>query len=241
MKTIKYLLSAAMLTFVATASAQFANSGSSGGGFSLGNAQTEDYSRFKVSFATSSFSFDTNYYSDEPESLKGVSVEYLYGKHITQNLPLFIEYGGNLTWGISKEEFDDKDGSYTENLESTLNVMSLTIPINIAYKFSVNDDFSIEPHVGVGARFNVLANYSYSYDLYYKGEFEEDYEKSYSFFDKDYMGKDGQWNRFQMVGQAGIGFSFQKFYIGYEYSWNFMELAKKVKLNTNYISVGYNF
>ncbi len=230
MKTCKYLLSAAMLAIATTASAQFANNSSSGGGFSMGTDQTDDYSRFKVSFATSSFSYDTDY-SYDSESLKGVSIEYLYGKHITQNLPLFIEYGGNFTWGFSKET-DDHD-----EVERKLNVMSMTIPVNIASKLSINDDFAIEPHVGIGARFNILANRSYSYDDGYS-----DHEKSYNLFDKDDAGgKDYQWKRFQLVGQVGVGFSFQQFYVGYEYSWNFMELCKKTKQNTNYISVGYNF
>ena len=226
MKTIKLLLSATLLTVATSASAQFANSGSSGGGgFSLGTVKTDDYSRFKVSYLTQSFSFDTSY-SYDSESLKGVSIEYLYGKHITQNLPLFIEYGTNFSWGFSKETYDHDD------VEVKLNVMSLTVPINLAYKFSVNDDFSIDPHIGIGARVNLLANESYD-DGYY--------DESYSYFDKDDVGKDNTWNRFQLCGQAGVGLCFQQFYFGYEYSWNFMELAEKTKLNTNYISVGINF
>ncbi len=223
MKTFKYLLSAAMLTLAATASAQFANSGSSGGGFSLGTVKTDDYSRFKVSYLNASFSYDTDY-SYDSESLNGASIEYLYGKHITQNLPLFIEYGLNFSWGTHSDSEHDVDIKF--------NMMHLTVPVNVAYKLSLNDDFSIDPFVGLGARFNVLAKESYD-DGYY--------DKSYSMFDEDDMGKDDTWNRFQLCGQVGVGICFQQFYLGYEYSWNFMELAKKLKMNTNYVSVGINF
>lgn len=221
MKIFKFFLSAAMLTIATAASAQFANNGGShGGGLSLGAASTDDYSRFKVSYLVSTLSYDG---SDADDSFKGVSVEYLLGKSISTSLPLFVEYGVNASWGTYSEEDD-----YYSDYDVNFNVVNITVPVNLAYKFSVGDGITIDPHVGVGARFNVLASASNDDD-------------SISFFDKDDVGKSATWNRFQITGQAGVGICFNQYYLGWEYSWNFMELAKKMDLNTHYISLGINF
>lgn len=223
MKLFKFFMSAAMIAIATTASAQFANNGSSkGGGFSAGSASTDDYSRFKVSYIVATPSLDTHY-SYDVESLNGVSVEYLFGKNIVQNMPVFLEYGINATWGMHTESDD-----YYSDYDVTQNYLNITVPINIAYKLALNDDLTIEPHVGVGARFNALGTLSCD------GE-------SISYFDKKDVGKDATWNRFQITGQAGIGICIQQYYLGWEYSWNFMELAKKTKMNTHYISFGINF
>lgn len=227
MKTFKYLLAAVMLTIATAASAQFANTGSKSGGFSLGTVKTDDYSRFKVSYLNADFSVepedeDFNVIFEEP--LQGVSIEYLYGKHITQNLPLFVESGINISWASSSV---DKN-----RFEADLNFVYFTVPVNLAYKLSINDDFSIDPHFGLGFRFNVLAKESWEYDGYEKW--------SGSWFDKDDTDGDPA-NRFQLCGQAGIGLCYQKLYLGWEYSWNFMEFADDAKINGHYLSVGINF
>jgi len=245
MKTIKILFTLTMLSIATSTSAQFANTGSTGGIFSSGTMQTDDYSRIKISFTKASpSSKDGSAWSFIEDSFNGISVEYLYGMNITPNYPLFLEYGANLSWVTSTSDipsyeilyFDDgKYSSYgafvASQEEYKFNILTATIPVNVAYKFSINDDITIEPHVGLGIRFNILAKAS-------------DGEDSYDLFDDSYYEKqydDYTWNRFQLCGQAGLGVSFQKYYIGWEYSMSFMEIAKDFKFSTNYFSIGYNF
>ncbi len=219
MKTIKYLLSAAMLVVATSASAQFA----SGGGFSAGSADTEDYSRLKISYARGTPSYDSSH-SIDADAANGFAVEYDYGMNIMPNVPLFLEYGANVTFLMHSEE----ESGY----ESKNKMLFATIPVNVVYKFAITDDFGIEPHVGLGFRFNILGKGTVSY-----GGSEADI----NYFDEDDMGEDYTWNRFQLCGQAGLGLTYTQWYLGWEYSWNFMELAKKQKLNTQYISIGYTF
>lgn len=221
MKALKYFLSAVMVAMATTASAQFANSGSSSS-FSGSSASTDDYFRIKFSYDFATPSYDTHY-SYDANTFVGLSLEFLDGKCISQSMPLFFEYGMNVTWSTLTEETD-----YYSDYDVHTNIVHFTVPFNIAYKFAVNEGLTIEPHVGVSTRFNALAKASVE-------------DESISYFDKDDVGKDGVWNRYQIGGQVGLGFSFNKYYVGWEYSWNFTELAKKMKLNTHYIGIGYNF
>lgn len=225
MKALKYFFSAVLVAMATTASAQFANSGSSRS-FSGSSASTDDYFRVKLSYDFATPTFDTHY-SYDVNTFVGLSLEFLEGKCISQNMPLFFEYGMNVTWSTLTES-DDYGYSYYYSDDVTTNIIHFTIPLNIAYKFAVNEGLTIEPHVGVHTRFNALGRQSID-------------DESISFFDKKDMGKEYVWNRYQIGGQAGLGFSFNNFYVGWEYSWSFTELAKKMKMNTHYIGIGYNF
>lgn len=222
MRSLRFLFSVAMSFLVALASAQTIQMDATGSGGTSSSASIDNYSRFKVNYLIVNTSFDTKFSSplNDEFSINGVSFEYLYGQHIFRNMPIFLEYGLNMSWGINT-----RDGYYDS---FTTNVVNITVPVNLAYNWALNDNMTINPHVGLGMRFNVLAKSSYS------GE-------SISWFDKNDVGTSNTWNRFQLCGQVGIGISLRRFYLGWEYSWNFMKLTEKMKFNTHYISVGYNF
>ena len=81
---------------------------------------------------------------------------------------------------------------------------------------------------------------------YFENRFGEDYdldryEEKYNMFDKDDVGKDGQWKRFQLGWHIGVGATYKAFYLGLSYGTDFMELAKKLNTSTFKIGVGYNF
>lgn len=219
MKTLKYLLVAAALCVSATASAQFASSSSNTSlGVSSGNSTPDSYTRFKVSYATETFDGNRDYEIFE-DPFKGVSMELLAGKSISSSMPLYVEYGLNATWTKWTDEDDD---------DYTTTTLNLKVPVNLAYKLSINDDFSIDPHAGLGFRFNLLGKM-------------DDGDDDYSFFDKDDINKEFLWNRFQLCGQVGVGICYQQLYLGWEYSWSFMEIYKKTKTKANFISLGVNF
>lgn len=224
MKTIKFFMAAIAMMASSSVFAQFANGGSSS---SMGKSGSgEEYSRFTVSYTMGGFDIDGSYDSElEPA---GVTVGLIHGKPLNTSLPLTLEYGANLTW----MNYTDEDDYYT----FSLNMLDVTVPVNIAYSFELSDGVFLTPFAGPSARINILASGKDTYDDGYYDETEK-----ISYFDKDDVGKNGVWSRFQIGAQVGVGLTFNKYYVGYQYQWDFMEISKKVTTNRNMLTVGVNF
>lgn len=223
MKATKLLLTAVVMAATSmTAFAQFV----SGGGVSnvTSTSSNEDYNRFTVSYVMGSFDYDGIKSKDDINEPNGVSIGLTHGQSISSNTPLFLEYGVTLTW-LNGSEDDDVE-------ELSRNILDISVPVNLAYKVNVSDEFSIVPYIGPSARLNIMS----------KATLEDSYESvSIDFFDKDDVGKESVWNRFQIGAQVGIGVSFNNYYFSYQYQWDFMDLAKKMTMTRNMISVGFNF
>jgi hypothetical protein len=101
---------------------------------------------------------------------------------------------------------------------------------------------------------NVAGNLKYSYKDVYYDDYNDVYvtdEDSYkvNLFNKDEM-EDSALKRFQVGINFGVGFTYDKFYIGVGYVADFSNLIKagdeefvtiSGKLNMATISLGYNF
>jgi hypothetical protein len=109
--------------------------------------------------------------------------------------------------------------------------VNIAVPVNLAYKIGLNDNISVVPFVGVNFKLNLLAKEKYE---------DDEASESFSYFDKDDVGSDAQWNRFQFGGQLGVGINFKKLYLGYQFQWDFSELAKKTKMPSNSVVLGIN-
>jgi hypothetical protein len=134
-------------------------------------------------------------------------------------MPLFLEYGANLTWLNYNE--DEGGESFKHN------ILNIAVPINLAYKIGLTDDISLVPYVGINFKGNLVSKAKYEWD---------DESESYSYFDDDDV--EDTWNRFQLGGQVGVGINFKQLYIGYQFQGDFMELSKKYKMPTNSIVLG---
>ncbi len=219
MKAIRLFTTAIMLVATTTMYAQFVNSGN-GGNATSSNVNTDNYSRFEVSFASTTM-------EDVDDPFVGVSAGLLWGKSISESMPVFIEYGANLTWTARTFDYD----SYYYDEEEKFNFLNVAIPINLAYKFTLpsNSDVSIVPFVGVNFKVGIIAKGKETYD----GE-----DETYDLYDKD-EGWDA--NRFQVGMNVGIGLNFNKYYIGYKFQPDFTEFAEKTKTHTNFVTLGINF
>lgn len=238
------LLTALLLAAATTASAQFAG-GKSNGAHSSNTASTENWSRVFASYNNISF-------SEGDFSLNGVSVGYERGFNVSRNLPLFIKVSPQLTYGggTMKESDSGSDewgggewsewsyGPYNEYGEyeddsygdekPKMTYMAINVPVSVTYRWAVGNKLSIEPYAGVNFRINVIGKMK-------SGDFKM------NFFKKDEVGDDLVWNRFQLGGQIGVGVNYSKLYAGIGYGFDFMELAKKTKLSTLSITLGFNF
>lgn len=242
MKTIKLYLAACLLIITTAVSAQFANSNSSPlMSKSSGTTDTNGWSRIFVSYNPMNIVFD--YENADDLSVTGFSFGYTKGVSIAKEFPLFIEFGVNGLYGLKKEE--------EEEIETKLTFFSLNVPVNLAYKYSIpNSNVTIVPYIGVNFRGNIIGKQKLSYngDLgdFSESELWEAMEEKYgikqesNMFDKDDVGKDAQWKRIQMGWQIGVGFNYNKLYLGVGYGKDFTELCKKTKIGVTSITLGYN-
>lgn len=212
----KALLSAALLLMAGTASAQFSW---------CPEVDTNNYSRFQASFISEQL---TNMGVDSFYDPKGVSVGYLTGLSVSDNFPLFLETGANLSWTHSVEDY------FTPSSDIKFTHMNIALPLNLAYKFTINDRFNFVPFVGLNFKFNVLATQKID-------------GKKYNMLNKDDMGgRDNRGKYFQLGGHTGVGINLSEFYLGWEYQGDFMRFTEmdngdKNKFHANYLTVGYSF
>jgi hypothetical protein len=180
---------------------------------------------------------------------------YIYGANIVDSLPLYLEFGGNFQYSFGKEEYEEGDEYFYLLRKYKLNMYSLNVPVNLAFRFGFNDNkVDITPYLGLNFRVNVAGNLKYSYKDVYYDDYDDVYvtdEDSYkvNLFNKDEM-EDSALKRFQVGINFGVGFTYDKFYIGVGYVADFSNLIKtgdeefvtiSGKLNMATISLGYNF
>lgn len=268
MKTIKLLAVAALAMLAADSSAQL----------------TKDFTgwrRFEVSFNAMSWK-DENaelYAKNEgPWSdgwspfvdAKGFSLGLIKGASVSKKVPLFLEFGGRLSWIHSSDDkyFDyldyyDDEGSHGFKDKKTT-FMNLAIPVNVAYKFTFGDagKVAIVPFFGLNYKFTFLARMKYNhanedYDCvpgkncdYEIGEYklnlfkEEDDDD-----DEGFLLENEDTKVFQFGLNVGVGFHLKKFYVGYTFQPDLTPFFKyegksfdyKEKMRNSLITVGINF
>lgn len=252
MKAVKILMMAGALAIATPAFAQFSNA-SAGARSTGGSSMTKDttpYDRLSISYQYDMCKYDKDDSYDQ--NLNGFAIDYLHGFSVSKTLPLFIETGIGFNVGFWSDS-DDKRFSNAE-IKYNLTTLNISIPVNVAYKFNINQDFSIHPYIGLNLKFNTLAQFKTKIDCDDSDtqEIADDLDdddfraftgrpRSMSMFDKDETGKDGQWKRFQLGWHIGVGVNYKAFYVGLSYGTDFMELAKKLNTSTFKIGVGFNF
>lgn len=174
---------------------------------------------------------------------------------------MFVEVGGNFNFGFGSEKGEKVEyaGEWFQSKQKMTNI-NLRVPVNFVYRFNVSDDFKIAPYVGINFKLNLVTKYKDTFDsslskdvLEAAGIEEGDWVNVYS-DSKENMGDgDYTWNRFQMGWQIGVGFEYQKYYLGVQYGTDFIPAyshkfewdggSSKPKINSQAlkISLGYTF
>ena len=253
MKRFQLLLTACLLLMATTASAQFSNTGGSGSKSKSGSVlsmDTESYNRIYVGYSPFNAKCSDNNYKDL--KMNGFTAGYLHGFSLSEKLPLFLEVGGNIQYFMGKvdseiEHYDPYyDYDYVEETKSKYSLLSLNIPVNLAYKFSFADNtLGVTPFVGLNFRANLMGKLKSTYS-YMEGSESTDC----SLFDDsmDKMGDDA-WKRFQVGFNAGVNLNYKAFSLGVYYTADFMPISKlkdenkEIKYNVGIttISLGFSF
>lgn len=255
MKQIKVYLSLCFLAIATVASAQFMNAKNSSKS-SSGIHDLKGWNRIQVSYNPMTLKSDVKDADDL--SFNSFSIGYMRGISLSKSIPLFTEVGANILWthyGEDQDPFFKKEGmsAYYTN---KINMYSIHIPINLAYKLSINKDFSVLPYIGIDLRVNISGKESEKLKLdlssgsqKYEDELLEDLEDEgferkidLDLFDKKDMGsKEATWNRFQIGWHIGAGVVYKSLYASVNYGTDFSEIVKKGKFSTTSITLGYNF
>lgn len=258
MKKLKLSLLAVFVGLVAAASAQTADT--SGNNAATANrpvghqaAKAISWNRIFFSYIPSKLVYDApDVVSD---NLKGFSAGYLRGFSLTRRVPLYMEVGAALQYGFSESytgssdtSYDEEQGYMSTSYSGRVHMVSVNVPINLLYRFNINDRLSVSPYFGLDFRYNVACKAKFDTKNRY-GEYGE-YEEvggnvSFNFFDKELMRQAGfePFSRFQPGFHAGIGLDYRMLHLAVDLGKDFYELSPtgKGKIRTTSITVGYNF
>lgn len=253
MKAIKILMMAGALAVATPAFAQFSNASAGGNRSTGGSTMVKDCTPYdRISLSYDYWKSSKEMFYDDADATNGIAIDYIHGFSVSKTLPLFIETGVGANFGFwgdtDDERYSDADVKYR------FSQISLAVPVNVAYKFNINNDFSIQPYLGLNLKFNLYANMSTKIDCDDSDD-QEDIDdlsdeqfrmafgtpRDMNMFDKDDMGKDGQWKRFQLGWHIGVGVNYKALYVGLSYGTDFMEICKKHSTSNFKIGVGFNF
>lgn len=219
MKKLKTLLVLALMGLATSASAQLVTSSSfsssSSGSSIWTTVNTDGYNRIYVSYLPSKldllgvFDFKMN---------GSVQAGYLRGISLTRKVPLYLEVGGAVQYRKGKLS--------QESASVKINVLSVNIPVSLAYRVNVTDEWAISPNFGFDFRVNATGKLKASDGVD---------ESSYDLFD------DGGAKRFQAGWHIGVGFDYRALHFGVDYGTDFNDILLASKIKTASITLGWNF
>lgn len=256
MKRLFLLCLSVVILFSAQAQAQTSGGSNSATNF-FSKMDTSDYGRVYVGYNPMNVKWNDfdSLIGDALPFKNGLTVGYQHASNILKGVPLYIEYGGNIMYSFGKDSYSDESYDYLSSEETKANLFSVNVPVNVALRLSFKENkMSVTPYLGLNFRVNVAGNLKYSYKDVYYDDYDDVYvtdEDSYkvNLFNKDEM-EDSALKRFQVGINFGVGFTYDKFYIGVGYVADFSNLIKagdeelmtiSGKLNMATISLGYNF
>lgn len=245
MNKIQSLVAICALLCGATASAQFTTGGKSNSASTSSIQEAASYDQFGISYTNVKYTQSDDDMGDDI-STNGISLKYLHGFSVSNKLPIYVEAGLNLNFNFASIAIDNDYYKDIAEFSNKYQFAALAIPVNVAYRFNINETITIKPYLGLNFKINLLGRGKRDVKVLdddYEDYFDEDYEWA-SFYSKDDMGdKDAVWNRFQMGWHIGADVQFNKFFIGLNYGTDFIPAwkHKKYKVNSGTFNIGLGF
>ena len=217
---------------------------------------TRDYNRITVGYNPMKISWqdraDENFKQCPLSS--SISFGYLHGSNLVKSLPLFIEYGATLHYSFGSNESKAKHSSVTNYSINKAKMFSVNVPVNISLRLGFKSNkIAILPYAGLNFRCNIAGNITKLRGAIINnginamgGSTSSTYRLFDSSDDKSAMGEKAL-KRFQLGINAGVGFTFGKFYVGAGYTGDVTKIANNPardyvgSLGTVNISVGLSF
>lgn len=192
------------------------------------------WSALSVQYNPSTFMVDVS--GSENKKFTAFSMEFTNAFGLTQSVPFFLEWGIGVQYGFYS---DSGYLLHNREFESEFSMFTIPVPFNLVFDIRIPNSFiSIDPYLGIKFRGIILAQEKYKISAYGKKEEEE----TYSYFDKDDVGSDGKWNRFQVGWQAGLNLRFNNIILlGISYGSDLTEVADKLKIRQLSAKIGVVF
>lgn len=231
----KILLFGAMTAMALTASAQRANDADASW---MNDGQPSNYNLLSVSYDNTHLGFHEKGEPSDGIGLNGFGLEYTHGFGLTKAYPMYLEVGIKWNMGFGSETYKDYDDYEKEKYQ----LMRLSVPVSYAWRFGIGDDFSITPYTGIDFRFNTMGRCKWE-EVYEGSKEESDWA---NLFDKDDMGENGTWNRFQMGWHIGVRVEYSRAFFGINYGTDFIHIMKyddyfHVSSGNLALTLGYRF
>lgn len=249
MKKLSLILTALLIS--SASFAQFMNA-VSGSASSSSSSDNTPWKGLRFSYDRTNAKVD--YEGADDYDFNGFSIGYVHAFSIAKQVPLFIETGAGINFAKYSDSWDESEsneyGTITYEEKASITSLGLTIPVNLVYKLSLNDKWSISPYTGFYLRANLMAKESWKGELSASGEYadyiddyrdEYEYDEDYNLFDEDEVGKDATLNRVNFGWQIGATFGYKKFNFGIGYALDLNEIAEKTKCGIFSARLGVNF
>lgn len=209
------------------------------------------YNLVGVSANQTHFNSKSTERESDSDNMLGFGVNYLYGHRVLRNVPLYAETGLGMKFMFytnhlynTVSQYEGSDGIYganNENIRQRIQMMTLTIPVNLAYDFNISKNFSISPFVGIDLKTHI---YGWMTDI--RDDKDGHFEECVSVFDNNPDSMDGMaWRRFQAGWNAGLRIVYRHIFASASYGTDFTKLCKhpENRMSTQNISVtfGYKF
>lgn len=225
-----------VLALVALVAAGSANAQRAGEYDLRSSDDIKGYNRLGITYNNTSYHNNWKE-KDDNFSANGFGLNYLHGFSLSSSLPMFVEAGLNVNFDFATP-YSDED-RYGRDYTKFTN-LNFQIPVNYSYRLAIMDEFSIAPFIGINFKIHAMMDGKHVEEDY--DDDEKDVYK-WSYFDKDKMGKDGVYNRFQMGWQIGATFQYSRVYLTVQYGTDFIPAwsYKKDKINTGNLRLGLGF
>lgn len=222
---------------------------------------TKSYNRISASYE---LGFFKHYLIEDADHIHGFGIGYTHGFSLSKTAPVFIEAGITGHFGFDRQEYPQilffelvpshDILAYPGILKQRGDLFSVSLPISIAYKFRIGDDFCIEPFYGVTARLNLLADYTQKMtidnpegqeilDRLSPSQFHDKFGiwQFQTAFDKEKLGGEA-WRRFNVRMHVGVNAQYKHVNLGISYNFRHCsKLSNTIRASYLNVSVGYNF
>lgn len=183
---------------------------------------------------------------DDSGSFLGFGVNYLHGFRLTKKLPLYLEVGGSMKFMFYSDHqtMSMKNGAgvweTVEEYRQRIQTVTLTVPVNVAYKWQINDKWAVVPYVGLDMKAH-LSGWVTDITIDEDGEFR-DVGNLFSDGEDDMDGR--KWRRFQLGWNVGVRAEYRRVFASASYGTDLTRVMDRDShIDTQNIAVtfGYKF
>lgn len=208
----------------------------------------EGYNLVGISANQMHFNIEEDGDETDSGSFLGFGVNYLHGFRLTGKLPLYLETGGSMKFmfysdhqttysGVTPDGDWIRSGEYRQRIQT----VTLTVPVNVAYKWQINDKWAVVPYVGLDMKAH-LSGWVTDITIDENGEFR-DVGNLFSNGEDDMDGR--KWRRFQLGWNVGVRAEYRRVFASVSYGTDLTRVMDRdgAHIDTQNIAVtfGYKF